>query len=259
MPDGGFVTTYTDITDRKEAARLEVASEAKSQFLQNMSHDLRKPITAIIEDVRLLLDRTEDGLPEHQRRNLENVQVSSNHLLGMVDELLEMSRIEAGQIEVKPEEVAVETIVGQGLRVIDPVAKVKGVRVKMEVEDGLRVVTDPRLLSRILMNLAGNAAEYTDEGLISICARRREEYLEISVSDTGVGIPTDKLAIIFEKFQQIEPAAGIMKPGMGLGLGLAISREFAHLLGGRILVESTLGRGSVFTVSIPIDLSEAKQ
>jgi signal transduction histidine kinase len=177
----------------------------------------------------------------------------------MVDELLEMSRIEAGQIEVKPEEVAVDTIVGQGLRVIDPVAKIKGVRVKTEVEDGLRVVTDPRLLSRILMNLAGNAAEYTDEGSIKICAHRQGECLEISVSDTGVGIPTDKLAIIFEKFQQIEPAAGFMKPGMGLGLGLAISREFAHLLGGRILVESTLGRGSVFTVSVPIDLSEAKQ
>ena len=259
MPDGGFVTTYTDITDRKEAARLEIANEAKSQFLQNMSHDLRKPITAIIEDVRLSLDRPGERMPDDQRRNLENVQVSSNHLLGMVDELLEMSRIEAGQIEVKPEEVAVESILEQGLRVIDPVAKVKGMSVKTEVEDGLRVVTDPRLLSRILMNLAGNAAEYTDEGSITICARRQGECLEISVSDTGVGIPTDKLAIIFEKFQQIEPAAGLIKPGMGLGLGLAISREFAHLLGGRISVESVLGRGSVFTVSVPINFGEIKE
>jgi hypothetical protein len=259
MPDGGFVTTYTDITDRKQAARLEIASEAKSQFLENMSHDLRKPITAIIEDVRLLLDSSGDDFSENQRRNMENVQVSSNHLLGMVDELLEMSRIEAGQVEVKPEEVAVETIVGQGLRVIEPVAKAKGLSVETEVEDGLKALTDPRLLSRILMNLAGNAAEYTDEGSISVRARRQGGNLEISVSDTGVGIPEEKLEAIFEKFQQIEPTAGVMKPGMGLGLGLAISREFAHLLGGEIVVESAPGRGSMFTVSVPIGLSETKK
>ncbi len=259
MPDGGFVTTYTDITDRKQAARLEIASEAKSQFLENMSHDLRKPITAIIEDVRLLLDSSGDDFSENQRRNMENVQVSSNHLLDMVDELLEMSRIEAGQVEVKPEEVAVETIVGQGLRVIEPVAKAKGLSVETEVEDGLQALTDPRLLSRILMNLAGNAAEYTDEGSISVRARRQGGNLEISVSDTGVGIPEEKLEAIFEKFQQIEPTAGVMKPGMGLGLGLAISREFAHLLGGEIVVESAPGRGSMFMVSVPIGLSETKK
>jgi signal transduction histidine kinase len=224
-----------------------------------MSHDLRKPITAIIEDVRLLLDSSGDDFSENQRRNMENVQVSSNHLLGMVDELLEMSRIEAGQVEVKPEEVAVETIVGQGLRVIEPVAKAKGLSVETEVEDGLQALTDPRLLSRILMNLVGNAAEYTDEGSISVRARRQGGNLEISVSDTGVGIPEEKLEAIFEKFQQIEPTAGVMKPGMGLGLGLAISREFAHLLGGEIVVESAPGRGSMFTVSVPIGLSETKK
>ncbi len=259
MPDGGFVTTYTDITDRKQATRMEIANEAKSKFLANMSHDLRKPITAIIEDIRLFLDRPGDRMPDDQRHNLENVQVSSNHLLGMVDELLEMARIEAGQVEVRPEEIAVDLIVGQGLRVIEPVAKAKRISIKTAVEDGLQAVTDPRLLSRILMNLAGNAAEYTDEGSITVCARRRGGTLEISVSDTGVGIPAEKLDVIFEKFQRVESIAGIMKPGMGLGLGLAISREFAHLLGGRLSVESVLGRGTVFTVSVPINFSETKE
>ena len=253
MPDGGFVTTYTDVTDRKQAARLELANEAKSQFLENMSHDLRKPITAIIEDARLVKDASGSDEDADHHRNLENIQVSSKHLLGMVDGLLALSRIETGQVEVNAEEVAVESIVGQGIRVVEPVAKMKGLSLQTEVADGLCAVTDQHLLLRILVNLGGNAAEYTDEGHISVCARRRGDDLEISVSDTGTGIPTEKLGIIFEKFQQVEPAAGMVKPGRGLGLGLAICRELARLLGGRVTVESVPGEGSVFTVSVPIE------
>jgi signal transduction histidine kinase len=252
MPDGGFVTTYSDITDRKQAARMEIANEAKSQFLENMSHDLRKPIAAIIEDVRLFLDVLGKDVIDDRRRNLENIQTSANHLLGMVDELLEMSRIEAGQVEVRPEEVDLEVLALRAVRVIEPVAKAKGVTVQTRIEDGLQVTTDPRLLSRILINLVSNAAEYTPEGLITVSTRRSGGNVEIEVADTGVGIPKDKLEIIFEKFQQVEPSAGIKKPGVGLGLGLAISRECARLLGGDVAVESTPGKGSVFTVSVPI-------
>jgi len=255
MPDGGFVTTYTDITDRKQAARLEAANEAKSQFLQNMSHDLRKPVTAIIEDVRLFLDADGDNPTDEQRRNLENIQTSAQHLLGMVDGLLEMSRIEAGQVEVRPEAVDVEVLARQAVRVIEPAANAKGVNVKTRMEAELRVNTDPRLLSRILINLVGNAADYTAEGSITVSTRRSGSNVEVEVADTGVGIPEEKLGIIFEKFQQVKPWAGVRKPGVGLGLGLAISREFARLLGGKIAVESTLGKGSVFTVSVPIEFS----
>jgi signal transduction histidine kinase len=172
----------------------------------------------------------------------------------MIDELLEMSRIEAGQVEVKADDIPIESIIEGSLRVIEPVAKAKGLTVHAEVELGLRAYTDPRLLSRILMNLAGNAVQYTRQGSVNVRAKRCRDRIEIKVQDTGIGIPSEKRDIIFEKFQQVEPHE--WTAGMGLGLGLAISREFAHLLSGAITVESSSGGGSTFTVSIPVDMRE---
>lgn len=264
MPDGGYVTTYTDITDRKRAVENEIrrrqaeaANEFKSKFLENMGHDLRKPVVAIIDDVKQLLEEVGDEFTREHCEFLENTQANSVHLLGMINEVLEMSRLEAGQVAVKAESTAVEPLVEYGLRVIEPIARAKGLLLKAEVEDGLEAVTDPRLLSRILINLTGNAAEYTSKGSISVSARRRGKNLEITVADTGTGMPADRLEVIFEKFQQVEPTSGIVKPGMGLGLGLAISREFAHLLGGEITVESAIGEGSTFAVTIPLEYRQA--
>jgi two-component system, sensor histidine kinase len=253
MPDGGFVTTYTDITDRRQSARSEAANIAKSRFLENMSHDLRKPIAAVIEDCQLLLIGGGSGLKKSERTIVENVRDNTSHLLGMVDELLEMSRIEAGQVEVKPMVVAVPAAVTQALRVIEPVAKAKGLILKTDMEGELEARTDGQLLARILMNLLGNAVEYTSKGSIIVSARRRGSNLEVKVADTGSGIPTDSLGLIFEKFQRVQSTAGITRPGIGLGLGLAISREFAHLLGGDIRVESEVGKGSIFTLTIPAE------
>jgi signal transduction histidine kinase len=258
MPDGGFVTTYTDITFRKQSARLEAANEAKSSFLENMSHDLRKPIAAVIEDCRLLLAERGSGLYRSEKAVIENVIGNARHLLGMVDELLEMARIEAGQIEVKPRAISLTATVAQALRVTEPAAKAKGLRLTAETETEFEAHTDGRLLSRILMNLIGNAVEYTDAGAISVTSRRRGSDLEIRVVDTGNGIPKDKLERIFDKFQRVESTAGITRPGIGLGLGLAISREFARLLGGDIRVASELGKGSTFTLTIPLQYKEAR-
>ena len=264
MPDGGYVTTYSDITDRRQAVKAEIArreaesaNEFKSKFLENMSHDLRKPVVAIIEDVKPLLEKAGDEFARENGEFLENTHAYSVHALNMIDEVLEMSRLEAGQVAVRAESTAVEPLVEYGLRVIEPVARTKGLSLKAEVEDGLEAVTDPKLLSRILINLTGNAAEYTEQGSISVSARRRGENLEITVADTGVGIPADRLEVIFEKFQQVEPVSGIVKPGMGLGLGLAISREFARLLGGEIAVESAIGEGSTFAVTVPIEYGQS--
>ena len=122
-----------------------------------------------------------------------------------------------------------------------------------DTEPGLEARTDAWLLVRILTNLLGNAVEYTQQGKISLSGQRRGSDLDVSVADTGIGIPTDKLEIIFEKFQRLEATAGLTRPGIGLGLGLAISREFARLLGGDIRVESELGKGSTFTLTIPAE------
>ncbi len=259
MPDGGFVTTYTDITDRRQSARFEAANLAKSRFLENMSHDLRKPIAAVIEDCQILLIARGSGLKKSERNIVENIRDNSSHLLGMVDELLEMSRIEAGQVEVKPRAVAVPSAVAQALRVIEPAAKAKGLILKTDMEGELDTCTDGRLLARILMNLLGNAVEYTSKGSIIVSARRRGSNLEIGIADTGSGIPADKLGVIFEKFQRVQSTAGITRPGIGLGLGLAISRDFAHLLGGDIRVKSEDGKGSIFTLTIPTQYSEVRQ
>lgn len=256
MPDGGFVTTYTDITDRRQSARFEAANIAKSRFLENMSHDLRKPIAAVIEDCQLLLIDGGVGLKKSEQTIVENVRDNVSHLLRMVDELLEMSRIEAGQVDVKPTAVEVPAAVAQALRTIEPAANTKGLTLKTVMESGLEVRTDDRLLARILMNLLGNAVEYTTSGSIIVSSRRRGSSVEVEISDTGSGIPADKLGFIFEKFQRVQSIAGITRPGVGLGLGLAISREFAHLLGGDIRVESEVGKGSTFTLTIPAECGE---
>lgn len=257
MPDGGFVTTYTDITYRKQTARLEAANEAKSRFLENMSHDLRKPIAAVIEDCRLFLSNRNGDHRETDRAAIQNANENAVHLLGMVDELLEMSRIEADQIRVNVKALDLDLTINQALRVTEPPAKAKGLSLMAEVGIDQPLKTDGRLLSRILINLLSNAVENTGSGMIAIKAKRDGEVVEIRVSDTGRGIPPDKLSTIFEKFQRIDSTAGITRPGIGLGLGLAISREFAHLLGGNLRVESKLGVGSCFILTIPLHHSEA--
>jgi signal transduction histidine kinase len=252
MPDGGFVTTYRDITDRKQRLRLEAANETKAQFLQNMSHDLRKPIVAIIEDARLALADPNLAQAREPLRVFEGVSSNASHLLSMIDEVLEMSRIEAGQIDVRPQPLAIAPVLDQVLRVVEPSARAKKLDIRVDADSGLQITSDRRLLSRVILNLASNAVEYTKSGSVLISARANAHQLSIEVADTGVGIAADKLHVIFDKFQRIAPTAGLTRPGVGLGLGLAISREFARLLGGDIKVSSEIGKGSVFTLTLPL-------
>ena len=238
MPDGGFVTTYTDITLQRQSARLETANEAKSRFLENMSHDLRKPIAAVIEDCHLLLTQPGEAMVTSTRNILENASSNAKHLLGMVDDLLDMARIEADQVKVIARSLSLNALVSQALRVIGPAAQAKGLHFDWVAESEQEIHSDPRLLSRILVNLLSNAVEYTEEGVVSVRATRIGDHYEIQIlKDTGVGISHDKLELIFDKFQRVEPTSGLTKPGMGIGLGLAISREFARLLGGDVGVE----------------------
>jgi signal transduction histidine kinase len=249
MPDGGLVTTYTDISSRRQKERLEVASEAKSRFLENMSHDLRKPIVAVIEDAAMLM-RQLAGETRHAQV-ADNVRENAGHLLDMVDEILEMSRIEAGTVRVKLAQTSVESVIAQVRRVAAPLAKRKGLELTIDVPPRLDVKTDARLLARIVTNLAVNAVDYTVKGKVSIAARHDGKTLFVDVADTGPGIAVENIPLLFGKFQRLAPTAGLTKPGMGLGLGLTISREFARLLDGDITVVSELGFGSIFTVSVP--------
>lgn len=252
MPDGGFVTTSTDITDRRQSARFEAANLAKSRFLENMSHDLRKPIAAVIEDCQLITANEANGLSTVDRTIVDNIRGNASHLLGMVDELLDMARIEARQIEVRPKPFNVASTLAQVLRVVEPSASAKGLRIIVDTDPELEANSDSRLLSRAVMNLLSNSVEYTETGSISVTSRREGEHALVKIADTGIGIPDDKLDLIFEKFQRLQPTAGVTRAGIGLGLGLAISREFAHLLGGEIGVLSAVGKGSTFILRIPL-------
>ena len=255
MPDGGFVTTYTDITPQKQSARLEASNEAKSRFLENMSHDLRKPIAAVIEDARVLAADGMD-LPKASRAVLQSIEGNATHLLGMVDELLEMARIEAGQIRVKPEPVPLASLVDGARRVVERQATAKGLSVETEVDRRLTLVSDPRLLTRVVVNLLSNAVEYTARGSVSVCAAQGDGKIALRVTDTGPGISRADQELIFGKFQRLQSTAGMTKPGVGLGLGLPISREFARLLGGDLTLQSEVGRGSTFILTLPLEYQQ---
>jgi len=201
MPDGGFVTTYTDITHQKQRMRLEAANEAKSRFLENMSHDLRKPIAAIIEDAQLLRMGATGSAEGLARETLARLGDNAGHLLTMVDEILEMARLESGQIEVRAMATDLGSVVAQAVRAIAPAARSKGLAITARAEPDLTVDTDPRLLGRILLNLLWNAVEYTDCGGVRLSAERHGDNLDIAVADTGCGIPEEKLDLIFENFK----------------------------------------------------------
>ncbi|MCH7777226.1 MAG: hypothetical protein IH878_11920 [Gemmatimonadetes bacterium] len=227
------------------------ASRAKTQFLANMSHEFRTPMNAIIGFTRLAMRRSRDLLPEGQYKNLEKILISSEHLLSLINSVLDLSKVQAGQMEVHPVDFALEPLVDMCLRTVEPMVKTERVQLEKRVEPDLpRLFTDPEKLKQILVNLLSNAVKFTEEGRITVAIRHTDEELAIAVSDTGTGIPEDKLGVIFEGFRQVDSST-TRKYG-GAGLGLSISHHLARLMGGDITVESTVSVGSTFTVTFPL-------
>lgn len=227
------------------------ASRAKTQFLANMSHEFRTPMNAIIGFTRLAMRRSRDLLPEGQYKNLEKILISSEHLLSLINSVLDLSKVQAGKMEVHPVDFALEPLVDMCLRTVEPMVKTERVQLEKRVEPDLpRLFTDPEKLKQILVNLLSNAVKFTEEGRITVAIRHTDEELAIAVSDTGTGIPEDKLGVIFEGFRQVDSST-TRKYG-GAGLGLSISHHLARLMGGDITVESTVSVGSTFTVTFPL-------
>jgi signal transduction histidine kinase len=243
------VRLFNEIRDKSR--QLEVASQHKSQFLANMSHELRTPLNAIIGYTEMLADGLYGDLGEKAQGVLERVQTNSRHLLGLINDVLDLSKIEAGQLVLAMEDYSVADMVGTVLAATDSLARAKDLKLESHVAAGLPTGTgDARRLSQVLLNLVGNAIKFTDRGGVEIRAAQAADRFEISVVDSGPGIAPADQARIFDEFQQVDNTSTRKKGGTGLGL--SISRRIVELHGGRIIVQSEVGKGSTFTVSIPI-------
>ena len=229
------------------------ANRAKSRFLANVSHELRTPLNAIVGYNALALDGMYGELPQPLRASHQRVQAAADHLLSLVNDVLDLSKIEVGRMDLEPEPVDLDAILDGVATVIEPAADAKGLRVDVVVARDLpKIETDPRHLRQILLNLAANAIKFTERGAVTIVAKRAVDSIVIAVEDTGIGIAATDIDRIFEEFEQVRPSGRGDSMQRGTGLGLAIARKMARLLGGDVTVVSQPGRGSCFTLTLPI-------
>jgi PAS domain S-box-containing protein len=264
-PDGtlaGFAKVTRDLTDRKvaqerafEAARQAAASDeanrAKSEFLAAMSHELRTPLNAIGGYTDLLTMGVRGSVTKEQLDDLQRIKRSQQHLLGIINDILNFSRMEAGQITYEYSTVPLSSAIESVGHMIEPQAAAKNVKLTVQSSPPDVVAwADKSKVEQILLNLLSNAVKFTNEGTVTLdCTRHDEQRVEITVTDTGVGIPSDQLERIFEPFVQVGPSNSLRH--QGTGLGLAISRDLARAMGGDISVSSEIGKGSQFRLTLP--------
>jgi signal transduction histidine kinase/uncharacterized protein YdeI (YjbR/CyaY-like superfamily) len=245
---------FREIAEKSE--ELALASQHKSQFLANMSHELRTPLNAILGYAELLVDGIYGALPEKAQGVLERVQNNGKHLLALINDVLDLSKIEAGQLTLTLEAYNLPDVVRSVVTATEPLASAKGLKFAVSIEEPLPTGRgDARRLAQVLLNLVGNAIKFTDEGEVEIRAMAERGQFVLSVRDTGPGIADADQDRIFGEFQQIDNA-DTRKKG-GTGLGLAISKRMVEMQGGMITVESELGRGSTFRVVLPVEVEPA--
>jgi len=233
---------------------LERASRLKSEFLANMSHELRTPLNAVNGFSELLLEETYGPLVARQRRYVENILSSGKHLLQLINDILDLSKIEAGRMDLHVESFSLRQAIESAASVIQPLAQKKGLNVEVSIEPDLDAVElDPGKTKQVLYNLMSNAVKFTDSGKISISASRSPAggpWVELVVADTGIGIKPEDQLRIFREFEQVDGSHA--RRYEGTGLGLALTRRLIELQGGTIRVESQVGRGSRFVVRLPL-------
>ncbi len=253
----------------EKAEQLATASQYKSEFLANMSHELRTPLNSILLLARLLSENREGNLTAEQIESAGIVYRSGNDLLSLIDDILDLSKIEVGRMELNPERIAVGNLAEALNAGFGRLAEERGLHLAITVRPGCpeTVVTDRKRVEQILKNLMSNALKFTEKGGVSVEFDRPQGGVDLSLSglssqrtlavtirDTGIGIPKDKQMLVFEAFQQAEK--GTARKYGGTGLGLSISRELARLLGGEIHLESEPGKGSAFTLFIPVEIGQ---
>jgi signal transduction histidine kinase len=229
-----------------------MASENKSQFVSAMSHELRTPLNAIIGLTDMMTANASRFGTEKALEPLKRVHNAGTHLLGLINQVLDLSKIEAGKLELAPESIALAPLIDEVIGTAQQLANQNQNRLVVEVEQNLGTLTvDPMRLRQILLNLLSNACKFTKEGEVQLRAHRiaDNDDIELSVTDTGIGMTPEQLKKLFQEFSQAE--ASTAKKYGGTGLGLAITRKLARMMGGDVTVISEHGKGSVFTVRLP--------
>ncbi|HEU4454670.1 MAG TPA: PAS domain-containing sensor histidine kinase [Longimicrobium sp.] len=245
----GAVLVMRDITERARLVQaLRAETEAKERFFAHMSHELRTPVNAVLGYGALLLDGAAGELSAPAAGMVERIARSAQHLRALVDDLLDLGRIDAGKVRLTVEEVAIPALLRDTLASLEPQARAKGLALELEAADVPHLRTDAKRVSQIVLNLVSNAVKFTELGEVRITVERRApDAVAVHVADTGCGIAGEDLERVFDEFVQVGAAHG------GTGLGLAISRRLARLLGGDLTVRSTPARGSRFTLTLPTD------
>lgn len=234
-----------------QARQLNEANRLKSTFLSNMSHELRTPLNSVIALSGVLNRRLLGTIPDDEFSYLEVIERNGKHLLSLINDILDLSRIEAGREEINVSSFSVRNLVADILSMIDPQAREKGIALSHSISHDVPTLTsDADKCSHILQNLISNAVKFTDSGSVDVSAWQVKDQIHIAVRDTGIGIAANQIHQIFEEFRQIDDSAA--RRYGGTGLGLAIARNYARLLNGDIIVDSTPGSGSVFTLRLPI-------
>jgi len=257
--DSMLLGIMIDITERKQAEEkmlqakmaAEAANRAKTNFIVNMSHELRTPLNAVIGFSDLLLSETVGPLNEKQKRYTENISKSGSHLLDVINDVLDISRLELGNIELYYETVDIPGVIEEVQRVLSSLSAEKNIRIEYKVEQGLKTIDVDRVkFKQVLYNLLNNAIKFSFEGgKVNITARSEKDMVEISVKDEGIGINDADYARVFLPFVQIDES--ISRKHGGVGLGLALVKRFVELHGGQVWVEASPGKGSIFAFRIP--------
>jgi adenylate cyclase len=240
---------------QEKSRQLAMASEHKSQFVASMSHELRTPLNAIIGLTEMMVTNAARFGTEKAQEPLQRVNRAGTHLLGLINQVLDLSKIEAGKLELNPQTVQLAPLIEEVIGTARHLAEQNKNRLMVEAQEDLGALTvDPMRLRQILLNLLSNACKFTKEGEVTLRAHRvrnGRDWIELAVADSGIGMTPEQQAKIFEEFAQAD-ATTAQRFG-GTGLGLAITRKLARMMGGDVRVKSEPGKGSVFTVRLPSD------
>lgn len=234
-------------------ARAEMLARSKEQFLANMSHELRTPLHAISGFSESLLS---EKLGQRQREKVETIYKAADHLANIINDILDLSKLDAGKLKLEPEPTDIRKLLNEVSAWLEPSAQAKGIELNVICEDSVPTLieADPMRLKQVLLNIAGNAVKFTNEGEVTLYVSAAADRFRVDVRDTGIGIPSDKIETIFHAFSQAD--ASISKKYEGTGLGLAITRKLVQLMAGTISVESRLGEGSTFSVDVPMKAAD---